>query len=296
MSNRSVRTIVGVLAIGLLSLGLGACSRVPAGNVGVKLYLLGQSKGVDTEQLTPGLYWVGWNEELHLFPTFTQNYVFTKDINEGSPTDESLTFQTKEGLSVNTDIGLSYYIDPNKASAIFQKYRMGLEEVTRVYLRNELRDAFVTLSSTQPIEAVYGQGKAELVQKVVERVRERIEPIGFILDGIYLVGDLRLPPSVVTAINDKIGATQKAQQRENEVRQAEAEAAKKVAEADGTAKSILAVARAQAEANKILAASITPELVRYKGIEKWDGQLPRLTGNAIPFINIDPEPVVAQGK
>jgi regulator of protease activity HflC (stomatin/prohibitin superfamily) len=274
------------LIAGML-LSASACSKVPAGNVGVKVYLLGTSKGVDTEQLSPGRYWIGINEELFLFPTFTQNYVWTKDITEASPSDESITFQTREGLSVNTDVGVSYSVDPAKASVIFQKYRKGVEEITRVYLRNMVRDAFVTLSSSEPIETVYGVGKAKLVENVLKHVRAQVQDIGIIVEGIYLIGDLRLPPTVITAINAKIEATQKAQQRENEVRQAEAEAKKKVEEAKGQAASILEVANAQAQANKTIAASLTEELVKYKSIEKWDGVLPKFTGGPIPLVQIE---------
>ena len=49
------------------------CSRVPPGYVGVKVNLLGGAKGVDTEELGVGRYFIGPNTELHLFPTFTQN-------------------------------------------------------------------------------------------------------------------------------------------------------------------------------------------------------------------------------
>ena len=57
---------------------LAACSKVPAGHVGVKVYLLGSSKGVDTEELGVGRYWIGINEELYLFPTYMQNYTWVK--------------------------------------------------------------------------------------------------------------------------------------------------------------------------------------------------------------------------
>lgn len=270
----------------ILSLTLISCSKVPAGNVGIKVYLLGGSKGVDSEQLGPGRYWIGLNEELFLFPTFTQNYVWTKEDSETSPGDESITFQTREGLSINADVGISYNIQPDKVYLIFQKYRKGVDEITRVYLRNMVRDAFVTMSSSEPIETVYGTGKADLVKNVTNHVKSQVADIGINVEGIYLVGELRLPNSVVEAINAKIGATQKAQQRENEVRQAEAEAKKKIEEAKGEAASILEVANAQAQANKTLAESLTPELVRYKTVEKWDGVMPKYTGGPTPFMQI----------
>ena len=38
---------------------VAACSYVPAGNVGVKVNMLGGAKGVDTEILPVGKYWIG---------------------------------------------------------------------------------------------------------------------------------------------------------------------------------------------------------------------------------------------
>jgi len=49
---------------------------------------------------------------------------------------------------------------------------------------------------------------------------------------------------------------------------AEAETQKKIASADGEAESILRVAKAQAEANRLLAESLTTQLVELKRIEK----------------------------
>jgi hypothetical protein len=45
--------------------------------VGVKCYLLGKSKGVDAEALGVGRYYIGFQQELYLYPTFVQQYAFT---------------------------------------------------------------------------------------------------------------------------------------------------------------------------------------------------------------------------
>lgn len=266
---------------------VAACDKVPAGNVGVKVYLLGGEKGVDSEILGVGKYWIGMNEELYLFPTFMQNYVWTKDPNEGSSNDESISFQTADGMTANADIGISYSIDPDKVSVIFQTYRRGVEEITDTFLRNMVRDALVKQASNKPIEYVYGAGKAELIAAVQKDVADQVGPIGIKIDKIYWIGEIRLPTVVLESINNKNAATQMAQQRQNEVAQAKAEADKKIEDARGTAESILRVAEAQARANKLLADSITDELVRYRALEKWDGVLPRMTGDgAIPFIDV----------
>jgi regulator of protease activity HflC (stomatin/prohibitin superfamily) len=273
----------------LLLFPLMGCNKVPAGYVGVKVFLLGGSKGVDMETLGPGRYWIGWNEELHLFPTYTVTYPWTKTAQEGKPVDESISFQTKEGLSVNSDIGISYHIEKEKVAAVFQKYRKGIEEITDTFLRNMVRDAFVSVSSSKQVESVYGEGKATLISEVEKLVRDQAGPIGIVVEKIYYIGDLRLPPQVVEAVNAKISATQKAQQRENELRQAEAEAKKVVAAADGDAKSTLVRAEAEAKAIKLKSEAITPQLIQYEATQKWNGTLPQFMGGGspIPFLNIE---------
>jgi regulator of protease activity HflC (stomatin/prohibitin superfamily) len=276
------------VALAVLMLGsVAACSTVPAGNVGVKVFLLGGAKGVDSEELGVGRYWIGPNEQLYIFPTFMQNYVWTKDVNEGSPNDESISFQTADGMTANADVGISYSIDPSKVTTIFQTYRRGVDEITDTFLRNMVRDALVKEASNKPIEYVYGAGKADLMASVQKDVSDQVAEIGIKIDKIYWIGEIRLPQTVIESINNKNAATQMAQQRQNEVAQATAEAQKRVAEAKGEADSILLKAEAQAQANKILAQSLTAEFVQYEALQKWDGKLPTMTGSsAIPFVNV----------
>lgn len=279
-----------IAGIALIGTTLAACSTVPAGHVGVKVYLLGGSKGVDSEELGVGRYWIGMNEALYIFPTYMQNYTWTKEPDATGNEDESISFQTVEGMTANADVGISYSLDPTKINKIFQTYRRGVEEITDTFLRNMVRDALVKQASTKPIEYIYGAGKAELMSAVQADVQKQVEPIGIKIDKIYWIGEIRLPQTVIDSINAKNAATQMAQQRQNEVAQARAEAEKKVAEARGEADSILLKAKAQAEANRELSSSITSDLVQYRALEKWDGVLPRMTGNAaVPFINVDPK-------
>ena len=278
------------LLVILATLFLVACSDVPSGYVGVKVNMLGSDKGVDITELGVGRYWIGWNEKLFTFPTFSQNQVWTRDSTEGSPNDDSMSFQTVEGLSVNTDLGITYAIDPKKVSVIFQKYRKGISEITSVYMRSMVRDALVTEASTRPIESIYGKGKAELIEAVQKRVKDQTESIGIMVEKIYLVGDLRLPESITKSINDKIGATQMTQQRENEVAQSKAEADKKIAEARGIAESALLIANAEAQAIALRGKAISdnPLVIQLNSIEKWNGQLPStmIPGSSTPFISI----------
>lgn len=269
-------------------LSLAACSKVPSGNVGIKVNLLGGNKGVDVEELSPGRYYIGMNEELHLFPTFTQTYTWTKECVDGDCGNEEIGFQTVEGLAVKADVGISYAIDPNKAAFIFQKYRKGLDEITDLYLRNMVRDSLVKNASSMTVETVYGVGKAALIDKVQADVAAQVKDLGLNIEKVYWVGELRLPQEVTASINAKIGATQKAQQRENEVAQAKAEALKVIEEAKGKAESQLVQARAEAQAIELRGQALknNPDLIQLNAIEKWDGVLPQVSGTATPFVQL----------
>lgn len=272
--------MIKTLLVAGIALSLTACYKVPTGHVGVKVHLLGTSKGVDTEELGVGRYWVGINEELFLFPTFTQNHTYQGDGRIG--------FQTREGLTVEADIGVTYHIQPDKVSLVFQKYRKGVDEITGTFLRNMVRDALVKRSSTLPIESVYGAGKADLIEQVFQDVAAQTQGIGITVEKLYWVGELRLPDNVIGAINQKIQATQMAEQRENEVRQAIAEAQKIEEAAKGEAKAKLAIAQAEAEAIRLKGDALNryPLIVDLNTIEKWNGALPSVTGGATPLISL----------
>lgn len=286
------KILIGTAAVAAIL--LTGCSKVTAGHVGVKVHLLGASSGVDSEELGPGRYWIGINEELYLFPTFTQNYTWTSKPIAGDfgleLGDESLDFQTIEGLKVNADVGISYHINPAKVTDVFQKYRKGVDEITDVYLRNMVRDALVEVASDLPIESVYGAGKTALMDEVQQLVMEQVSPIGIEVEKVYWIGELRLPQTVVNSINAKIEATQIAQQRQNEIVTAQAEAQKQVEQAKGQAEAQLTRARAEAEALQLRGDALrrNPEIIQLNAVEKWNGTLPTFMGGeqAVPFIQV----------
>lgn len=264
----------------LCALALGGCDTqdVPAGYVGIKVYNYGTNKGVDHETLGPGRYKIGINEQLFLFPTFEQNPKYKNDTDgvkdeAGAP----LSFQTKEGLEVEGDFSVTYFIEADNADDVFQRYRAGIEEINRGPLRNMLRDALNETASAMGIEDVYGSGKVAMLSQVQDVVVRRAKERGLTVTQVAFLGAVRFPPTITEALNAKIAATQKAQQRQNELAEAQAEAAKKVAAAKGDAESVLLAAKAQAEANRTLAQSLSPAVLEYQRLQ---------ISGATPFIQV----------
>lgn len=273
------KTLVTGFALTAICLSMTSCSKVPAGYRGVIVNLYGSDKGVAEQSVGVGRYYTGWNSELYLFPTFLQNYSWKAD--------QAITMQTSEGLSIRTDAGITYSIQPDNVVKVFQKYRLGIDEITNTFLHNMVRDAMNEVASTMTVEQIYGAQKENFINRVNEIVKREASSTGIEVDKIYLVGSFDLPETVVNSINSKIQASQNAMKVENEVATARAEAQKTVVEAQAKGQQILINAESQAKANKILAESLTTEFVQYQAILKWNGELPRFTGsNAVPFINV----------
>jgi len=268
---------IGVGSV-LFVLWLLCFKMISPGYVGVVVDMLGDNKGVESKELHVGMHWISPWKNVYQFPVFEQN-----DTWEGDR--EGFNFQTSEGMAVSADIGITYHLRPESIPLIFQKYRRGMDEITHVFIRNYIRDAINKSASKTKIEDLYS-GKEGFFEEVESHVRDDLAPMGIELSRIYLIGRFHFPQNVISALNSKIEAVQRAQQRENELREAEAEAKKQIAKAEGQAKCAIVQAESEAKANALLTKSITPELIQWQAVQKWNGILPHVTSGAMPFIEI----------
>lgn len=268
----------GSLTIFIFIAWLFCFKMISPGYVGVVVDLLGDNKGVESKELHVGMHWIAPWRSIYQFPIFEQN-----DTWEGER--ENFNFQTSEGMAVSADIGITYHLRPESIPLIFQRYRRGMDEITHVFIRNYIRDAINKSASKTRIEDLYS-GKESFFEDVESHVRQDLAPIGIELSRIYLIGRFHFPPTVISALNAKIEAVQRAQQRENELREAEAEAKKQIAKAEGQARCAIVQAESESKANTLLSQSVTAELIQWQAVQKWDGKLPSVTSGATPFIQV----------
>lgn len=256
---------------------------VAPGYVGVVVDLFGDTKGVESKELHVGMHFIPPWKSIYQFPVFEQNETWEGDRN-------AFHFQTSEGLAVSAEVGITFHLRAECIPVIFTKYRRGMDEITHTFVRNYIRDAINKSASKMKIEDLYGSGKELFFDDVQNHVKDDLKRIGIEVSRIYLIGRFHFPQSVVTALNLKIEAIQRAQQRENELREAEAEAKKQIAKAEGQARCSLLKAEAEAKSNLTLSESITPQLIQWYATQKWDGKLPTVLGNEagimIPMGNI----------
>jgi regulator of protease activity HflC (stomatin/prohibitin superfamily) len=258
---------------------------VGPGYVGIKVNLYGSDRGVDQSNITTGYVWYcRWTTKVYEYPTFLQRTVFTKDINEDSPTNEEINFGSKEGMQVFADIGLNYQIPAEHANKLFVKIR-GDEKAVRQYLKGKMRDAISSVASEMSINEIYGEGKMRLLAEA-KKMLETNTDNEIDIDMLGFVSALRLPDNVQESIDATIRAKQKAIEANNKIEQTKAEAQQQIEEARGKSEAVILAANKQAEANITLAKSLTPELIKWKALEKWNGTLPQVVGEATPLINL----------
>jgi len=267
------------IAIPFFVLLISCFNIIRPGNVGVVVDLLGDKKGVEEKELHVGMHWIAPWKNVYSFPIFEQNHTWEGD-------EDGFNFQTTEGMAVSADVGITFHLKPEAIPIIFQRYRRGMPEITDIFIRNFIRDAVNKSASRVNIEDLYGSGKEAFFDNVEKHVREDLSPIGIEVSRIYLIGRFHFPQTVITALNAKIEANQRAQQRENELREAEAEAKKQIARAEGQARCAVVQAESESEANHLLSKSVTKELIQWQAVQKWDGKLPSVTGESVPFIQI----------
>ncbi|RIG31844.1 SPFH/Band 7/PHB domain protein [Shigella boydii] len=273
------KTIALVFAVSLAVFGLVGCDRVEPGNVGIKVNKLGDDKGVG-EVVGVGRYWTGWNTEVYIFPTFKQMKTY----------DEPFSFQMSDGTTIGYHIGVAYKVDPSKVTTVFQTYRKGVDDITNTDLRQKIADALNRLASKMTTDKFIDGGKSELLDAALKDIQEEMTPIGIQVMSLSYVGKPEYPPTVIDSINAKVTANQKTLQREQEVKQREAEANMLRAEAAGQADAIRTKAQAEADAIRLRGEALrqNPGVMELEAINKWNGTLPQYmtSGANTPFIQI----------
>lgn len=271
LSSETIRNSILYLWLFFISIFVLNCINfVKPGEVGVVVNLLGEDKGIEKKELTLGAHFILPWKDLYKFPIYEQNHQWVGE--------ECFSFQTYEDLPVTADIGITFNLDPSRVHDLFYKYRRGMEEITHLFVKNIIRDAINKIASKMRIEDLYGSQKEEFFNNVHYGVNKELSQLGINVSHIFIIGKFGVPELVMDALNKKIEATQKAQQRENELREAEAQAKKEIAIAQGIAQSKIISAKSEAEANTMIINSLNSDLIKWEAIKKWNGQLPNALG------------------
>ena len=266
------KVILAVFLLASMLVTSGCMTTIEPGHVGIKINKVGDNRGVSKENLVSGwVFYLPITTKIVEYPVFNQRVVWSADKHEGNPTDESITFQTKDNVPCNIDVSVNYTLLEHKVPEFYTKFRADkIGMFTHGFMRDAARNAATQIGSEYDFDSINGSKKEEFLSRLNLFLIKSVADYGVQVSGINLIGAIRVPDNLKQAINARVQSIQDAIKSENDLRKMKAEAAKSVAQAEGEAASMRAKS-----------SSITPQFMALKELEikqawvaKWDGKLP----------------------
>lgn len=269
--------IVAVAAI-ILWLGFQAAATVDTGHIGVKT----RFGKVTSESLPAGLYFC-----VPLIESIAEVEVREQKM-EMSTSASSADLQT-----IQSSIAVNFRPDPAKGHLLYEE--VGTEYEQRV-LNPAVEETVKAVTAKYTAEELITR-RTQVRDEMETMLKSRVEA-NYILITKFNIVNFEFSQSFNHAIEEKQTAEQEALRATNILRRMKVEADQKIETARGEAESIklramaeaesiTVKAEAEAEAQRILAEVINRDVIQLRAIEKWDGTLPKFTGETVPFISVD---------
>ncbi len=233
----SPRGLASLMLVVVIVLVLGRSVRViPAGSVGV-VDLFGR---VSPTPLNAGIQFANPLARVVTMSIKTQELKEVMDV------------PSKEGLTMNVECSVLFHLDPEKAADV---YRTIGQDYIPVILEPQFRSVTRGVTAGFEAKALYTSEREQLAQVITGDLQKLLGPRGVLIESTPL-RRLTLPQRITTAIEEKLSADQESQRMEFVLLKEKQEAERKRIEAAGVA-----------DFQRIVAQGISPELLRWKGIE-----------------------------
>lgn len=234
----SVLVVAIVAIIGVLV----TFEKIDNGYVGVRYSLSG---GVRDETLDPGFRFVGLDK-------VTQYPIRLQTIQA-----EEVSIATSDGKKSAVNIKYDYKIDRTKTSAMYKEFgNITSEDIEEGWLKAKLQKEAREVYSQYTILDIVSGKSAEVEAQILTNFAKTVESKGFVVEDVTLG-----VPSIDAETQKSIDSIVLSGQ-ENEKAKLDAETKK--TQADAKAYETTKEAEAEAEANRKIAESVTPELIQYE--------------------------------
>lgn len=280
---RRLLLLAAVLLVGLFVVR-PTVTYIEPGHVGIVIHRGGG--GVDPQPLGPGFHMRNpAMTAIQEYPTFMQTLVLTRDGNEGSTNNDEINVNSVEGQPLSLDVSMSFELNPAKVPALYSTFRTDVSTISHGFIKQAIRQSLQEVVGNEEIAAILGPKKAEVVSRTQTLLQKKLDMYGIEVRQ-FTLNEFRAPKAVMDAISLKNVMQQQSLTAQNELQKNTFQAQGDSIKAAGRAKAILAEAEAQAKANDLLSRSITSNLVQYEMAKRWNGQMPQVTGGAMPMFQL----------
>ncbi|RPF74901.1 MAG: prohibitin family protein [Rickettsiales bacterium TMED289] len=168
--------------------------------------------------------------------------------------EETIDVLDGSGLSINVDVTMNFHLDYDSVGEIYETYQFDyLRRLVRPVFRSTVRDVMGRYTA----EEIYSTKRAEVENLIQEEASEVLKkPGNNIVMRSLLIRSITLPNQIKSAIENKLQQEQEALAYQYRLEREKSEAERIRIEATG-----------RADANRIINNSLTPNLLRMRGIE-----------------------------
>ena len=235
--------------------------RVSVGNVGV-VYSAG---GVEDKVLSQGWHFISPFKSVRQFPISQQQLVLSNnpgDYNKEDHPDWSIDAPANGGM-VKINMTVNYNFIPDRVVEVYKQFNgMSGETIVESRVQNSIIAYVKEVTPRFSVMDIYSDKKSEVNEAITSYLNERLTEEYGINVSSALVIDVQLDSALQQKVQAKEQAKQDAEiaELEKQTAEAQAETDKVIAESEAQVKVI--EAQAEADANRIIAQSITPELIQ----------------------------------
>lgn len=177
---------------------------------------------------------------------------------------------SKDLQDVDMTLAVNYRVDAKEATSLYKNVGVNYENVV---LHPAIQESIKAVTSQYTAEELIGN-RGEVSQKCVELLQTKVAKYGLTIDNFNII-NFQFSAEFNKAIEEKQIAEQKVLTAKQELEKEKIEAEKKVV-----------IAEAEKKANTMKQQTLTDNVIKEKFIEKWNGELPKVTdGNAYFDIN-----------
>ncbi len=272
-----------VLAVAFLT----GCTRIGPGHAGIVVNAAGSDKGVSSQTASTGWFWYNpFTETVIEYQTAQRMEKWTKNPNEGQAGNQEITFTNKDSMVISVDVAAAFSLDAAKVPAFYVKFLAKNEDdldvkFTNGYLKNQVRNCLNELGGQYDIKQIMGDN-AEFLKRTHACIQDDVIKWGVNIDQFGLIGAPRPPEQIVTSINNKVSAEQDAQRKQIELQQINADVAKQIAAAEGSAKAQVIQAEGEATANRLRTASTSELVLKMRALDNQSALIWRLKEGMMP--------------
>ena len=188
--------------------------------------------------------------------------------------------ETSDNIGIYVGMNCTAMIEEKDAAKFLYRYNnTPLETIIDTDIKKMVEDRF-NIETAKYTSTELGANKGIIMEAVKSYVVKYFKDYGITITVLGLKEGISFEnPAIQTAIDKKFESEQKLviQQNENEAN---------IAKAEAEAQAVIIAAEAQAKANKLLAESITDEILAQMYYENWNGVLPTVYGAEGTLIEI----------